>query len=158
MHEAADYWSSCPHILTRSFSNGHPSGQTDSHWLSSLERVESPHVPPSASSPSTPSVASPRVPAAIPARPPSSVGAGHIASPRPVVAGPTSPLALSSASSKEVEDLRDEIENNARTIFQLEEEKRSLTDAAERLKQVEIRMYSGHICVENHLGVNTSTL
>ena len=124
------------HAVGDSFSNGHASGPAD-HWLSSLERVDSPQIP-SVPSPSTPHIVSPPASATVPARPPSS--AGYIASPRPVTAGPTSPLALSAINGKEVEDLRHRLEEQTQALSRLEQERNSLSEAAERLKQAETRM------------------
>lgn len=142
MHGHAAQAQRLVHASLCSFSsNGHAGGGADSHWLSSLERVETPQTPPTTSSPALPTPASPQQPAVAPPRPPSSASSRPIASPRPVVAGPTSPLALSALNSKEVEDLRSQVEEQARTISQLEEEKRSLGAASEKLQQVETRTF-----------------
>ena len=56
-----------------------------------------------------------------------------------MAAGPTSPLALSSLSHAEVEELRAHAEEQTRTIAQLEQEKQLLVESVERLQQVESR-------------------
>lgn len=129
------------HARYPSFSNGQSKTGTEVHWLSGLERVE---TPPSAPPSSVFTPVSPPVHASIPSRPPSGAHAGTpIASPRPVIAGPTSPLALSALSNHEVEELRAKVEDQAQTISQLRQEMQGLGAAAEQLKQLESRTSGG---------------
>ncbi|EKM61461.1 uncharacterized protein PHACADRAFT_190627, partial [Phanerochaete carnosa HHB-10118-sp] len=120
-------------------SNGHAGGPVDTHWLTGLERVDTPQTP-SLPSPPQSALASPPIPSAPSARSPSSANHGPIASPRPVHAGPTSPLALSAITDTEVNELRARVAEQVKVISSLEGEKKSLEAAAERLKQVESQL------------------
>ena len=131
------------HAYDYSFSNGQASAAADAHWLSGLERVETPSTPAAVPSPSVAGIESPQGTAAVPQRPASSTAhtSAPIASPRPIVPGPTSPLAHSVLNGHEIEELRSKIADQAQTISRLEQENSALAQTAERLQQVEARKF-----------------
>lgn len=111
-----------------SFSNGN--GDKDSHWLSSLERVDTPSSPPQSSNGTTVVSSSPQSPS----RPSSAT----IHAPKPVTPGrPLQPITPSASDDKERDDLRTLIQEQARTIASLESEKKTLTASLEQLKPLE---------------------
>ncbi|KAI0692963.1 hypothetical protein BC835DRAFT_1098649 [Cytidiella melzeri] len=114
------------------FTNGN--GHTDSHWLSSLDRVETPSSPSFASG--APPTTSP--PPRAQAVPPSSAG---IHAPKPIVPGRMSqPVTSPISDDKEHDDLRSLIQDQARVIASLEAERNTLAASAEQLKQLESRL------------------
>ncbi len=125
----------CRNFASHRFTNGH-NVAPDTHWLSSLDRVDGPTPPPSTAFRHQPSSEYP-TPPPLPYPPASSPSI----SPRPPHA--IAPLIHPDVGGQT--DLRTLIQEQARAIASLEAEKVSLNASAEQLKHAETSKFSASI-------------